>query len=525
MTFFRRLEDPNARAWALAIQAAADDDNQVLARSLFDEMDSRSKLDPLCPAPTVYVFSILLAMYLRAGDRASSRAVYDTMIYRDILPTSVTYGIITTSYANSAGESSAEQAHNFAMTVYDITIASEMPHSRGNASENVFGPLLIAAGRAQDMDRVKQYYDLIRSTGCTSFTLTTKLMDAYRRNGQIKPMYRLWLRLFRKALHTVPRLSPGMAPDPMHKTTRSQNNLLCVPLSITMRAFAAAGLHGRIHELWRTVRTSGFGFDASNYNHLAQSLLRTGDIETAFFIVDRVLIPRYDEVRERVNRAQRMTLCLPPVEASPPDAEQEAIGDWDTPELDDALASVPMNLTSEDVAERGPRVSNRRKGFLASPRGTRWAHEEETSGSGSGSGSDSNGPAEPDLDILRYWRPSDILWRPSRATARLLEQVYTSLEDQRAYQAWLGVSIGDDDADLEHEHEHNAEDAIPALTILDPAAARNVNNIQHIAVKHRDGSPVHSTPKALLIRLNRRYARAVALIEFYRLKRKRRAYT
>lgn len=511
LSIFNSIPAPApAHAWALVIQSAADNRDLVKARQLFQNMEDLAKDDERAHEPNVYVMSILLAAYLRAGDRSSARAVYDTMISREVLPTSVTYGIITASFANAPGDNSMEQAHNFASSVYENVIASELPRARGTAAENVFGPLLVAAGRQGDISRARGYYDLIYSESRTSITLTAKMMDAYRQAGNIKMVYRLWARLFKDTKRALPRLDPGCENRGLEHST-SRNNALCVPLSITIKAFATAGLHHRLKDLWVKVRAAGFGFDAQNYNHYAVALAQTGDVEGAFHIVDRVLIPRYEEVRDRYYKAMRPSERLSAVdlESTPSslDAELEAMGDWDAPapktsrvlrvprHTADDDEPVPEHYTSDDVAEIPARPDNRR--YILSPRPAPPMPE----------------PKEDevpliDLSILRYWRPSDLLWRPSTATISTLDQAYSQIEDQQAYRSWVGLTSGDE---TEAEAEPDSD-----------ASAVRLPSFDNTTVKNDDGSTKRLSPKVMLARINRKYTRATALVMFHRRKKAQR---
>lgn len=525
LRLFRGMTQAPEQAWALVIQSAADNDNMVLARSLFVEMDAATQVDSLAPQPNVYVFSILLAAYLRMGDRESARSVYDTMTAREIIPSSITYGIITNSFAQAPGESSFEQAHNFAMSVYSQINPGERTHARGKAMENVFTPLLIASVRAGNMEQAKRYYDLITENGGSSRALSTKLMNAYRHAGELKPMYRIWLKLFSQACKAIPKQTSASDADPSRPVTRTRNNVLCIPFSIAIRAFGEAGLHGHLRRLWDQMRMAGFGRDSQNYNHFAIALAQTGDLESAFHIVERVLLPRYDEVVERYYQAMRDANAptLAPVDAdSTPDdiiveieegddvyqgkpldkdlyrleLEEEYRSDIDEAELDrdaDAQAAATAALTTDDVAEPHQRPPNRRHQFHpTAPMSLVQGLDAEPTGI--------------DLSILRQWRPSDVLWRPSQATIAILDQAYRQLEDQRAYRAWMGVTTSDDpEADPEAE---------PQEVVLP--------DFNNTTVKNVDGSPQRMTPKMILARLNRKYARVVGLIMFHRRKQRQR---
>lgn len=506
LRLFRSIPQAPGQAWALVIQSAADNDNMVLARSLFVEMDTATKLDTLAPPPSVHIFSILLAAYLRVGDRESARSVYDTMIQRQIIPSSISYAIITNSFAKAPGESSFDQAHNFAMSVYSQINPGERTRARGKAMENVFTPLLIASVRSGDLSQAKRYYDLITQSGGSSRALSTKLMEAYRHAGELKPMYRVWLKLFRHACKAIP-VHEHQSAD---QVVRKRNNVLCIPFSIAIRAFGDSGMHDRLKGLWAQMRDAGFGRDSQNYNHYAVALAQTGDLESAFHIVERVLLPRYDEVMQRYYRAMRAADGeLAPVDAdsSPADIVVD-IEDGDDvyvgkhhlveDEEVDAEFDEQFALTTDDVAEPEHRPPNRRHQF----------HPTAPQSLVDGLDASDSGV---DLAILRQWRPSDILWRPSLATIATLDQAYRQLEDQRAYRAWVGVTTSDDTEAEGGEAEH-----------VEAGEGEQVHLPEfRTVVKNPDGTPQRLTPKFMLARLNRKYAKVVSLIMFHRRKRER----
>lgn len=530
---FREVPVPNERMWALAMQAAADHEDMIMVQALFEEMDARSKLDFLSPAPNVYVFSILLSTFIRAGDRPMAKATYDAMISRKIIPSSVTYGLLTSSFADAPGTSSFEQGDNFARTVFEHleNTAHADAESEGRAAADIFRPLLTAAGRNGDMALARRYFDLVKDKGGNSIYMTTVLMDAYRRAGQTKMVYRLWCKTFRDALRAIPRHKSSNTLD----AVRSRNNLICVPLSVTLQAFTDVGRHDRIQKLWRDVRQSGFGFDAQNYNHLVRGLAVTGDVESAFRVVERVLIPRWDEVRARQYRAMReqAKLQVVDVEANEdadepdlgaaeieaqasalPDAYVEPVSPFDRrprpsfglradynpdavpapaqPQPAIEVASALPYLTSSDVATP-PRRPNRR---LEIQSYTPDEFKDGYEGEGEGEGEDMRGA---DLSLLRYWRPTDVLWRPSRKTVAILEQSYRQIEDQRAYRAWVGLGGSED--------EQADEQAPVTLPEFDNAV-----------VKNPDSSVNKRSPGMMLARLGRYYSRTVGLVMLYRRK-------
>lgn len=507
---FRQVTIPGERMWALAMQAASDHGDMVLVQALFEEMDARSKLDFLSPEPNVYVFSILLSSFIRAGDRTKAKATYDSMVARKVIPSSVTYGLLTKSFADAPGTNSFEQGDNFASMVYKHISSTKHTEPEGLVVANIFSPLIAAAGRNGDMDLARRYFDLVKEKGGNSIYLTTVLMDAYRRTGHTKMVYRLWSKLFRDARRTIPQRTPSStAMD----AVRSRNNLLCIPLSVTIQALTTAGLHGRIQQLWTAVRSSGFGFDAQNYNHLVRALALTGDVESAFRVVERVLIPRFDDVRRRRFRALRAHEELEAVDvAANVDANELELSAAEVEIHADTPPLVPSNRPSfglktpeEDAEPEPPRVSDPR--HTSDDIATDMRRPNRRSEIQSYTPPEFKEPEEGenwmqnDLKLVRYWRPTDVLWRPSRQTLAILEQAYRQLEDQREYRAWVGVGA-------DEEGEEQAPVRLP--------------DFDNVAVRNEDSTVSKRSPTLLLARLNRYYAKTVALVMLHRRKQNRR---
>lgn len=506
---FRQVTLPGERLWAMAMQAAADHGDFIMVEALFEEMDARSKLDFLSPAPNVYVFSILLSAFIRSGNRAKAKDAYDAMVSRKIIPSSVTYGLLTKSFADAPGDSSFEQGDNFARTVYKHITTTNHNESDGLVAANIFSPLIAAAGRNGDMVLARRYFDLVREKGGNSIYLTTVLMDAYRRTGHTKMVYRLWSKLFRDARNAIPQRTPDSSDM---AAVRSRNNLLSIPLSVTIQALTTAGLHARIQQLWTAVRSSGFGFDAQNYNHLVRALALTGDVESAFRVVERVLIPRFDDVRRRKFRALRAQRKLQAVDAAAnvhapaeelSDAEVAAHAEaprktsGSTPEFGLKMADeesqpepAPVDetqLTSDDIATDMRRPNRRSQVDAYVPPEYQEPDAEDDW-------------RRNDLTLIRYWRPTDVLWRPSKTTLAILDQAYRQIEDQRASRAWVGVGA-DEEGD-------------------DPGPVR-LPEFNNVVVKNEDSTVNKRSPTMILARINRYYAKTVALVMLHRRKQQR----
>ncbi len=269
-------------------------------------MDQKARDEPSAPRPNVFTFSILLHAYLRKSMSDSAKGVYEEMMGRGIVPTSVTYGMVIASYATTSSGSSLMDAQDFAMSLYRQSMQSsrgEAIRSRGTPAENLFGPLIESAGRTGDTESVHHFQDLVPEESATIKTYS-QLMDAYRRAADPDSVLAIWDKAFDLACDTI-----GTAKDPRAglESARVRPNVLCIPLSIVLDAMSAAGRYHDVKRVWRQVADAGFSYDSQNFNHYAIALARTGEIEGAFAIVHRVILPRAKEVRSRRAAALRQS--------------------------------------------------------------------------------------------------------------------------------------------------------------------------------------------------------------------------
>lgn len=297
-TIFRKLEtmgvQPNGRMYTLVIQSACDAGYMNIANRIFAEMEAAEKSWQTTYRVDAFVLTIIMAGHLRLGDKRSAKAVYDNMCERGIQPTSVTFYHILRAYGNEKTEESFQIAENFLKTIMaGESLASWIhPQTRTAALERVYGPLMLAYTRADKPEEVERTFQaMLDAGGEPSLGNLTVLLDAYRRAGDVEAIHGLWPQIWQLALRfskTEPLFEGDDSPsDP----TKRQGNILCVPLSIYIDALSAAGEHVVIAEMWGKARSHGFSFDSHNWNHLAVALVRAGDPERAFEIVERVLLP------------------------------------------------------------------------------------------------------------------------------------------------------------------------------------------------------------------------------------------
>jgi hypothetical protein len=249
------------------------------------------------------------------------------------------------------------------------------------------------ADKAEDVERVFQ--SMLDAGGEPSLSNLTILLDAYRRSGDIEAIHGLWPQIWQLALRfsKTDSLFEGEDHSPSDPTKR-QGNILCIPLSIYVDALSVAGEHLAIAEMWGKARSHGFSFDSHNWNHLAVALVRAGDPERAFEIVERVLLP-FERQSESVLHDR---------DSSP-----------DSP--------LTFDVTPADVSKPASQSPMHRSG--------RRAYQSKVAAKKSGNTLEMD-PTSDDfahpLHVLNQISPSWNIWSPHRAVLDLLSGVLRHLE-------------------------------------------------------------------------------------------------
>ncbi|KAG0709887.1 hypothetical protein DFH29DRAFT_20150 [Suillus ampliporus] len=399
---FRKLEfmgvQPNGRMYTLIIQSACDAGYMNIAKKIFAEMQAAAQDWHATDRVDAFVLTIIMAGHLRLGDKRSAKAVYDDMCGQGIQPTSATFHHILRAYGNEKTEESFQIAEGFLKTIMagETSDHSWMPQqTRAAALEHVYGPLMLAYTKTDKPEEVERLFQsMLDAGGEPSLSSLSVLLDAYRRSGDIEAVHGLWPQIWQLALRfsKTDFLFEGEGDTPSDPTKR-QANLLCVPLSIYIDALSAAGEHFAIAEMWGKARSHGFSFDSHNWNHLAVALVRAGEPERAFEIVERVLLP-YQRQSEAVLRGRDVSPDSPlTFDISPADVSQPA-------------SQSPMHRSERRAYQS--KVATKRSGdaLEMDPASDDFAHP---------------------LHVLHQISPSWNIWRPHRAVLNLLSGVLRHL--------------------------------------------------------------------------------------------------
>lgn len=509
--FFRQIRSPTADQWHLIILSACDTGRPDLGRLLLKEMDRRARYIPGAPSANRYIFTTLMHGYLRINNRDMAKKTFDEMVARNVAPSSITYAMIISSFlAGEVSTAKAEQAHRFAMSIWDEIQLGNLPerghHARLGAAR-LFGGLVDASGKLRRHNKAQMYFDMISQQAEPSIELRTMLMKAYQRSGMVNQVYAQWTKLFDDARQIGnPASVDGNVP---------KSNVLVRPLSITLDALASKGRYTLIVNTWKSVTKSGFGVDSACYNSYARALARAGNVYGAFWIAEHVLLPRHGAVMRRANKSNRPQSSLETIRPPPPVFSENELLLHDEERLSAELGKdekgaanylaqykgiVP--LTASDVAATANAPS---KPSDLRP-SSRSAFHADAASLGQWNDHD---PFDITRRLLEQWRPGDVAWRPSNALRETLSSVYKQLQE------------------LSYRHAHvvrlpNTKFTEVGRKLRRPAPIRLPEFGVH--VKARGGEWAIDRPASILSNLNHKFPKTVKLLLEWRKRPRFREY-
>jgi pentatricopeptide repeat-containing protein PET309 len=455
------------RAWTLLIQSACDSGDLPHARELYQDFKRLTRFKGSKLYVDHFLASILIVGHIRYGEIAIAKRLQKNLEQVGAKNTSVTYAVVIDGALRGRWPMTAASAKElgFRLLAESEALERETSTSRGRPVENIVAPLIQSAIRDGDIAEVEHLFAItLEKEAQPSVLLYTMLLDAYRHAGEHDRVQQVW-----DAIRNTVVEQEATFESPIGHDSR-----LCIPLSIYIDAMSAANRHEDVLRTWADLRERGFGFDSHNWNHLAVSLLRNGEVLKAFDIVENVLIKRQEELKSREyvgirpeaafqeelsldlsvsgnSTALQEHLLLDPAHR-PPNRRHE--------HRDDAVAYRALRLERTAKADR-----------LAPPAGLNF-----------------------DPNVFEKWRPTDAMWRPSYLTMASLDKMYSELEHGRSSMFAL---MAEEEEDGEFGRETDGDVA--------PSRTR------------------HSSPPALLAKINSKYAKTVSLIMLHRRKKADRA--
>lgn len=321
---FQRMETsgvrPTVHTFSILIKSAVDSGRMDVAMRVFMELDSLAQVWETAFKVNVYALTILMAGYLRQGHRSKAKEIYDEMLFRGISPSSVTYGSILRAYVAEDRKENIRLACDFMKSLMKSPDQSQdwllTSYSRFSGFENIYSPLMTLFARKAKPEQVEELMDeMVKAGGERTLATLTLLLNAYRNAGNVDECRRVWDEILSVALRffQTGEIFGDSDPDLPRRDLQRKANIICVPLSIHMDALSAAGAHAEVAALWKTICEHGFATDSHNWNHLIVVLVRAGEIERAFQILERVIIPSI-----RHQSRNDLTVAAAPREPAPP---------------------------------------------------------------------------------------------------------------------------------------------------------------------------------------------------------------
>ncbi|KAG6889231.1 hypothetical protein C0992_005926 [Termitomyces sp. T32_za158] len=301
--FFQKLErskaKPDAYTYALLVQSACDAGLMSIAADIYYDL-KESKKPGWNVDVNVFILTILMAGFLQHGDKVRAHGVYKEITELGINPSPITLRTILESYGHEMSKESMEIAEEFVKSLVEVPEEERTwkkpKYDSLSALQHLYGPVLAGWSRMdlpEDVERVIQ--DLQDSGEEPSIGNLTRLLDVYRRTFNIDAVMEIWPKIQELGVKITSREWMLPQDGPPDSTRGIRGNVLCVPLSIYIDALSAAGLHSEIAKIWKDLRSRGFSFDSHNWNHLSVAMVRAGEVERAFEVVERVIIP-YQEL-------------------------------------------------------------------------------------------------------------------------------------------------------------------------------------------------------------------------------------
>ncbi|KAM5535485.1 hypothetical protein V8D89_010822 [Ganoderma adspersum] len=411
---FRQLDRaklrPDVRTFALLIQSACDNDFMDIAEDLYQEMERVAETTGQTSLKAnVYVLTIMMNGYLRAGKRIKAKAIFDLMQSLGIPSNAITYAAILKAY----GEQKTSQGTQVAEELLRSLMEDRPGHdwlnvtgSRRLTLETVYRPLLNAYAQREQPDDVERVHQAMVSAGQKpTLGTTTMLLDAHRRIGNIGAVQALWSDIVHLGIEFMHQ-NTLLSPPSEKQFDRAYGTLLCVPLSIVIDAFSAAGMHTEVAQAWKALKDQGLQFDSHNWNHLVAALVRAGEPLRAFDIVENVILRYQRQSRQQATR-ERDTHPSSPLLLDLPPAEE---GDLPPPAPEAPLHSGARRKGASYKLARRLRF----QGSLEEKGAEDFAHP---------------------LYLLHTMSPVWNIWRPHGATLVLLGRVLDHLKSGRLVRA------------------------------------------------------------------------------------------
>jgi pentatricopeptide repeat-containing protein PET309 len=250
------------------------------------------------------IMTILMSAFLRFNDKANAKRILDEMVSLGIQPTEITYAAIVKAYGTSGVEADMKQAEMFVKKLLESpqgVTHLDQTKSRKQPIVNLYLPLMSVPSENGDVAEVERLYEeFLEGGGRPTIAVYHRLLLAYRRADQIDKAFNLWS-LIEELAERDNLLAgpPAEVEDENPENASMEMANIQLPLSIYLDILSKFGMHVKAANTWFKLQKFGFNFDTHNWNHLVVVLIRAGQTERAFEVMERVLLP--NEIRNTYN--------------------------------------------------------------------------------------------------------------------------------------------------------------------------------------------------------------------------------
>ena len=303
---------PDSFTYAILILSACEARQLNIAMEILDEIKEEQRVQNRTDILNPQIMTIVMSAYLRYNDRSKAKQVLDEMIVLGLQPTDVTYSAIVRAYGTSRMGEDMKQAEAFVKRL--LSSPQELRHlsetkSRKQPVANLYVPLMVTPSEDGNVEEVERLYDeFVQAGGRPTISVYHKLLLAYRQADDIQKALDIWPMIERLAERETPFTQPPEEDEDRAGRPTHMSNIQA-PLSIYLDVLSKFGMHDEVANTWFRLQKRGFQFDAQNWNHLVVVLIRAGQVERSFEVMEKVLLPneQYNDRNSRLAYEWRKT--------------------------------------------------------------------------------------------------------------------------------------------------------------------------------------------------------------------------
>ncbi|KAJ3516279.1 hypothetical protein NLJ89_g1229 [Agrocybe chaxingu] len=323
--FFKIIQSgakPDSYTYTLLIMSACESQQLGVANSIYhrartEEEETGQKL------LTVHSLTIMMATALHLHNENEAKFLLDYMMTKGSMPNSVTYREIVRSYG-FRGEEGLRLAEEFVRKManqpfQEQTWATPVAAKRLPLT-NLYEPLLRQHAKRGNVEEVERLYT----------------------DGNVRRAMEVWDLIMKTA--SRPSFAQPKEGEELVEELSPINGSLTVYLDILSRA----ALHGKTRDVWLELQNRGMRFDHFNWNALVTALIRAGQMERAFEVLEKVLLP--SELKTHINHS--IPPFMIPWDENTPEELKVPVKHQDKEQYLEKYEDIPSPMPRHDKRQR-----------------------------------------------------------------------------------------------------------------------------------------------------------------------------